>query len=172
MFTIDRSLLPTSQVTSAEPSRSRRRTGRNRKMIDLVERALHRFCQRRGGRLSMPGADPSHVTAIWARPVSRMPRTVIHGRTAEEFCSASRSVRDRHLPLSASGMTTRLAAKVRLLVSRSGTMIRRLLETVLTWRVRSLGRRVLLELDDRMLRDMGFSQADVHREAAKPFWRA
>jgi uncharacterized protein YjiS (DUF1127 family) len=139
-------------------------------MIHLIEGMSHRFRQQPDGRSSTLGADPSAHAATWAKPV--MPRTVIHGRTAEEFRSASRSVRDRHLPLSASGMTTRLAAKVRLLVSRSGTMIRRLLETVLTWRVRSLERRLLLELDDRMLRDMGFSQADVHREAAKPFWRA
>jgi uncharacterized protein YjiS (DUF1127 family) len=141
-------------------------------MIDLMEATLRQFRHQPGGRSSLPGADRSAYASIWAKPVGRMPRAVIHGRTAEEIHSASRCVRDRHLPLSASGMTARLAAKVRLLVSRSGTMIGQLLETVLTWRVRSLERRLLLELDDRMLRDMGFSQADVHREAAKPFWRA
>ena len=30
----------------------------------------------------------------------------------------------------------------------------------------------LRELDDRALRDMGLSRADVEDEAAKPFWRA
>jgi uncharacterized protein YjiS (DUF1127 family) len=32
-------------------------------------------------------------------------------------------------------------------------------------------RRRLLNLDDRMLRDVGISRAEVHGEAAKPFWR-
>ena len=30
----------------------------------------------------------------------------------------------------------------------------------------------LRELDERALRDMGLSRADVENEAAKPFWRA
>ncbi|TAD89102.1 MAG: DUF1127 domain-containing protein [Alphaproteobacteria bacterium] len=29
----------------------------------------------------------------------------------------------------------------------------------------------LADLDDRMLRDMGISRADVERELSKPFWR-
>jgi uncharacterized protein YjiS (DUF1127 family) len=32
-------------------------------------------------------------------------------------------------------------------------------------------RRRLLTLDDRMLRDVGISRAEVHGEAEKPFWR-
>ena len=32
-------------------------------------------------------------------------------------------------------------------------------------------RRALLRLDDRMLRDIGLTRADVEREADKPFWR-
>ena len=32
-------------------------------------------------------------------------------------------------------------------------------------------RRVLLTLDDRMLRDIGITRWDVHFEAGKPFWR-
>jgi uncharacterized protein YjiS (DUF1127 family) len=51
-------------------------------------------------------------------------------------------------------------------------MIRRLSETILKWRVRSRERRILLELDDRMLCDIGALRADVYREAMKPFWRA
>jgi uncharacterized protein YjiS (DUF1127 family) len=31
-------------------------------------------------------------------------------------------------------------------------------------------RRQLLTLDDRTLRDIGLSHADVHREAARRFW--
>ncbi len=36
---------------------------------------------------------------------------------------------------------------------------------------RYLQRRALAELDDRMLRDVGLSRADVEREISKPFWR-
>lgn len=35
---------------------------------------------------------------------------------------------------------------------------------------RARQRRLLAELDDRRLRDLGLSRADVAREAAKPFW--
>jgi uncharacterized protein YjiS (DUF1127 family) len=51
-------------------------------------------------------------------------------------------------------------------------MIRRLSDILLDWQVRSRGRRVLLALDDRMLRDVGLTRVDAHREAIKPFWRA
>lgn len=141
-------------------------------MIDLMEATLRQFRQQPDGRSSLPGADRSAHASIWAKPVGRIPRAVIRDRTAEKLHSAMPSARPGHLALSTWGSTTRLAAKFRPFASRSGTMISRLFETVLTWRVRSLERRLLLELDDRMLRDMGFSQADVHREAAKPFWRA
>lgn len=72
-------------------------------------------------------------------------------------------------------MTTRLAARARPFVSRSGsgtTMIRKLFDTALDWRMRSRGRRTLLELDDRMLRDLGLTRGEAYREATKPFWRA
>jgi len=36
---------------------------------------------------------------------------------------------------------------------------------------RARQRRSLADLDDRRLRDLGLSRADVEREAAKPFWR-
>ena len=39
------------------------------------------------------------------------------------------------------------------------------------WRDRRQQRRALLRLDDRMLRDIGLSRADVEREVTKPFWR-
>ena len=39
------------------------------------------------------------------------------------------------------------------------------------WRERSRQRHALLRLDDRMLRDIGLSRADVDCEASKPFWR-
>lgn len=47
----------------------------------------------------------------------------------------------------------------------------RVIETLLLWQTRAMQRRRLQELDDRLLRDVGLSRADVEHEAAKPFWR-
>jgi uncharacterized protein YjiS (DUF1127 family) len=46
------------------------------------------------------------------------------------------------------------------------------LETARTWRARARSRRVLLTLDERMLRDIGITRYDARIEARKPFWRA
>ncbi len=48
---------------------------------------------------------------------------------------------------------------------------RALVGTLETWQERVDQRRHLLELDERLLRDIGLSRYDVQREAAKPFWR-
>ncbi len=42
---------------------------------------------------------------------------------------------------------------------------------LLTWQRRHKDRMHLMALDDRMLRDIGISQADVEREVSKPFWK-
>ena len=42
--------------------------------------------------------------------------------------------------------------------------------TLSAWQERARQRRQLMELDDRLLRDIGVSRADVARETAKPFW--
>jgi uncharacterized protein YjiS (DUF1127 family) len=42
--------------------------------------------------------------------------------------------------------------------------------TVLDWQERARQRRRLSELDDRMLKDIGLTRADVSREIEKPFW--
>jgi uncharacterized protein YjiS (DUF1127 family) len=39
------------------------------------------------------------------------------------------------------------------------------------WSERAYQRRVLSTLDERMLKDLGLTRADVEREATKPFWR-
>jgi uncharacterized protein YjiS (DUF1127 family) len=41
----------------------------------------------------------------------------------------------------------------------------------LTWHRRISDRHALRTMDDRLLKDIGLSQADVEHEAAKPFWR-
>ena len=43
-------------------------------------------------------------------------------------------------------------------------------DTLVTWLERDCQRRALLKLDERMLRDIGLSRADVEREAKKAFW--
>lgn len=47
----------------------------------------------------------------------------------------------------------------------------RVLEVVDGWLARRRQRLDLGQLDDRMLKDLGLSRADVAREAGKPFWR-
>jgi uncharacterized protein YjiS (DUF1127 family) len=39
------------------------------------------------------------------------------------------------------------------------------------WQERARGRHLLKQLDDRMLRDIGLSPADVAQECAKHFWQ-
>ena len=46
-----------------------------------------------------------------------------------------------------------------------------LLSRFLAWRERARSRHLLLQLDDRMLRDVGLSRSDVDREYAKHFWQ-
>lgn len=46
-----------------------------------------------------------------------------------------------------------------------------LFDQVFTWLERARQRRHLGELDDRLLRDIGLSRADVEHEISQPFWR-
>ncbi len=50
-------------------------------------------------------------------------------------------------------------------------LVERIAETLLLWHERARQRRRLLQLDDRMLKDIGVSRADAVREASKPFWQ-
>lgn len=45
-------------------------------------------------------------------------------------------------------------------------------EILLVWSARAAERRTLQQLDERMLKDIGVSRADVVQESGKPFWRA
>ncbi len=49
---------------------------------------------------------------------------------------------------------------------------RRILDTLLDWQERQRQRRSLMELDGRMLKDLGITRLDAQREFDKPFWRA
>jgi uncharacterized protein YjiS (DUF1127 family) len=67
--------------------------------------------------------------------------------------------------LSASGPWTRF---VRAIDNRLESVA----DALLTWQRRHRDRMHLQSLDDRILRDIGISYVDVHREASKPFWRS
>ena len=52
-----------------------------------------------------------------------------------------------------------------------GGLLRTAVITVYAWQRRAHERHHLADLDERLLRDMGMSRADVAEEIAKPFWR-
>jgi FAD/FMN-containing dehydrogenase len=73
-------------------------------MTDLIKTTFRRLGEQLPGQLSMPGDDRYvAATAIWAKPVGRTPRAVVHCRTPEDVQSAIRAARDCHLPLSVRG---------------------------------------------------------------------
>jgi uncharacterized protein YjiS (DUF1127 family) len=55
--------------------------------------------------------------------------------------------------------------------SRFVTNIAAAVRKLMGWAERARQRHALLTLDDRMLKDIGITRADVMREAGKPFWR-
>ncbi len=48
---------------------------------------------------------------------------------------------------------------------------RRLLDTLLLWQERESQRRQLMQMDDRLLKDIGVSRTRARAEFDKPFWR-
>lgn len=50
--------------------------------------------------------------------------------------------------------------------------LRRLGSSVAAWQERARMRRGLAAMDDRLLRDIGLTRAQAHREYDKPFWRS
>jgi FAD/FMN-containing dehydrogenase len=73
-------------------------------MTDSIERTLHRLDGQLPGRVSRPG-DNRYIaaTALWVKPIGRMPRAVVHCRTPQDVQSAIRAARDCDLPLSVRG---------------------------------------------------------------------
>jgi uncharacterized protein YjiS (DUF1127 family) len=68
--------------------------------------------------------------------------------------------------------TTVIPFDERSLLDRVFDLARRALDTLVTWQERSMQRRQLMELDDRLLVDIGISRADAVGEYRKSFWRS
>ena len=84
------------------------------------------------------------------------------------------------MEINVSATVSRLPATARSVIPEAGRVpprptVPQLIMTVLTefaaWQNRARQRRHLAGLDDYMLRDIGLSRADVHREISKPVWR-
>ena len=52
-----------------------------------------------------------------------------------------------------------------------GVAIQSLIAALEEWWVRGQQRRALGRLDDRLLKDIGLTRADVEHELSKPFWQ-
>jgi uncharacterized protein YjiS (DUF1127 family) len=52
------------------------------------------------------------------------------------------------------------------------SVLTRIVDVVFGWMDRARQRRHLAELDDRLLRDIGISRAEVEVEMSRPVWRA
>src|SRR6516165_11662354 len=73
-------------------------------MTDLIESTLRVLSGQLGGRISKPGDDRyGDATAIWAKPVGPMPRTVVHCRTLQDIQLAIGAARSAGLSLSVRG---------------------------------------------------------------------
>jgi FAD/FMN-containing dehydrogenase len=73
-------------------------------MTSSIERTLQRLEGQLPGRVSRPG-DNRYIaaTALWAKPIGRLPRAVVHCRTAQDVQLAIVSARDSDLSLSVRG---------------------------------------------------------------------
>ena len=77
---------------------------RGKKMPDLIEAKLHKLGNQLPDRLSRPGDDRYvAATAIWAKPVGRLPRAVVHCRTTGDVQSVILAARDSDISLSVRG---------------------------------------------------------------------
>ena len=73
-------------------------------MTDLIESTLRALSKQLPGLVSRPGdRDYAAATAIWAKPVSRMPRAVVHCRISQDIQLAIAAARSVGLSLSVRG---------------------------------------------------------------------
>jgi uncharacterized protein YjiS (DUF1127 family) len=69
------------------------------------------------------------------------------------------------------GIGSTLARSGVVLVRAMANGLRRIVVAIDAMHTRHRSRVYLQSLDDRMLKDLGLSRADVVRESSKPFWR-
>lgn len=55
--------------------------------------------------------------------------------------------------------------------ARSHSLMIQAVDTLLGWIQRDRDRRAMSGLDDRLLRDIGVTRAELEAEVSKPFWR-
>src|SRR5258707_15413551 len=73
-------------------------------MTKLIESTLRVLSGQLPGRVSRPGDEQyAAATAIWAKPVGRMPRTVVHCRTLQDIQLAIAAACSSALSLSVRG---------------------------------------------------------------------
>jgi FAD/FMN-containing dehydrogenase len=73
-------------------------------VTDRTARLLNQLSRQLRGRLSIPGDKRfTAATAIWAKPVGRMPRAVVHCQTPQDVQLAIRAGRDSEMPISVRG---------------------------------------------------------------------
>src|SRR5258705_11132871 len=73
-------------------------------MTKLIESTLRVLSGQLPGRVSRPGDEQyAAATAIWAKPVGRMPRTVVHCRNLQDIQLAIAAARSAGLSLSVRG---------------------------------------------------------------------
>lgn len=70
------------------------------------------------------------------------------------------------------GVRTPRSAPAMMMLSRDiGPLIEQTAERLADWHQRRTGRKQLMGMDDRELKDLGISRCDAEREYRKPFWR-
>ena len=92
---------------------------------------------------------------------------ILHGGSTIPVTGFRSGYAIRRTP-AAHGLTAALGGAVRVIDAG----LDHLVETLFTWQRRLADRRSLESLDDRMLRDIGVTRADVYVEARKPFWKS
>src|SRR5258705_2692772 len=93
-----------SRLTTRDRISNNRAKGVWKAMHDLMQRTLRGLSGQLPCRVSRPGDEQyAAATAIWAKPVGRMPRTVVHCRTLPDIQLAIAAARSAGISLSVRG---------------------------------------------------------------------
>src|SRR5258705_2065712 len=93
-----------SRLTTRDRISNNRAKGDWKAMTKLIESTLRVLSGQLPGRVSRPGdGQYAAATAIWAKPVGRMPRTVVHCQSLQDIQLAIAAARSADLSLSVRG---------------------------------------------------------------------